>query len=123
MRTGIACRTRGPGRPNPLQGAKKVPHELRYRTGRAFRALGEPRRRAILELLSADELPAGEVSRRFTEVSAPAVSQHLGVLKDAGLLIEHRDGTRRLYRTSTSALELLCTYLNDLHASSRRVRR
>ncbi|HET6762014.1 MAG TPA: metalloregulator ArsR/SmtB family transcription factor, partial [Longimicrobiaceae bacterium] len=60
-------------------------------------ALAEPRRRAILALLREDELSAGDIAARFP-VSWPAISQHLGVLKSAGLVAERRQGTRRLYR-------------------------
>ena len=55
------------------------------------RAIAEPRRRDILELVRDRELSAGEISSRF-EVTRPAVSQHLTVLKDAGLLVERREG-------------------------------
>lgn len=62
-------------------------------------AVAEPRRREILQLVRLQELPAGEIAARFADVSRPAISQHLRVLKDAGLVDERRDGTRRLYRT------------------------
>jgi DNA-binding transcriptional ArsR family regulator len=61
-------------------------------------AVAEPRRRAILRLVRAQELTAGAIAARFPEVSRPTVSQHLRVLRDAGLVDERRDGTRRLYR-------------------------
>ena len=70
----------------------------------ALRALAEPRRRAILRLVWDAELAAGEIAARF-EVSRPAISQHLGVLKEAGLLIERREGTRRFYRARPEGLE------------------
>jgi DNA-binding transcriptional ArsR family regulator len=63
----------------------------------ALRALAEPRRREILALVRDRELPAGDIAARF-DVTRPAISQHLAVLKDAGLVSERRDGTRRLYR-------------------------
>lgn len=63
----------------------------------AIRALAEPRRRRILELVADRELSAGEIAAQF-EVTRPAVSQHLGVLREAGLIVERREGTRRLYR-------------------------
>ncbi len=63
----------------------------------ALRAIAEPRRREILRLVWSAELPAGEIARRF-DVTRPAISQHLSVLKEAGLVTERRDGTRRLYR-------------------------
>jgi DNA-binding transcriptional ArsR family regulator len=69
----------------------------------AIRALAEPRRRRILELVRDDELSAGEIASVF-DVTRPAVSQHLGVLRDAGLLEERREGTRRLYRARPEGL-------------------
>jgi DNA-binding transcriptional ArsR family regulator len=60
-------------------------------------ALAEPRRRAILALVRDGELTAGEIAARF-EVTRPAISQHLGVLRAAGLVVERREGTRRYYR-------------------------
>jgi len=69
----------------------------------AMRALAEPRRRRILELVRDGELTAGEIASAF-DVTRPAVSQHLTVLKHAGLLAERRDGTRRLYRARAEGL-------------------
>ena len=63
----------------------------------ALRAIAEPRRRQILQLVRDRERSAGEIASHF-EVSRPAISQHLGVLKEAGLVEERRDGTKRLYR-------------------------
>ena len=60
-------------------------------------ALVEPNRRAILRLVRHGELPAGRIASHFA-VSRPAISQHLRVLRDAGLLAERREGTRHLYR-------------------------
>lgn len=58
------------------------------------------------------ELPAGEIADRFREVSRPAISQHLRVLRDAGLLSERRDGTRRLYRARRDRIQQLRAYLD-----------
>jgi DNA-binding transcriptional ArsR family regulator len=63
----------------------------------AARAIAEPRRRQILSLVRDEELSAGEIAAEF-EVSRPAISQHLTVLREAGLLSERRAGTSRLYR-------------------------
>ena len=63
----------------------------------ALRAIAEPHRRQILRLVWDSELSAGEIATHF-EVSRPAVSQHLAVLRDVGLVSERRSGTRRLYR-------------------------
>src|SRR5450759_5438892 len=83
----------------------------------AFRALAEPRRRAILRLVAHDELAAGEIAAAF-DVTRTAVSQHLTVLKNAGLLTERRDGTRRLYRARPEGLAGLWQFLTDRWASS-----
>jgi len=63
----------------------------------ALRAIAEPRRREILRLVRDGEMAAGEIAAHF-EVTRPAVSQHLRVLREAGLVTERRSGTRRLYR-------------------------
>jgi DNA-binding transcriptional ArsR family regulator len=86
-------------------------------TDEALRALAEPRRRAILRLVARDELAAGEIAAAF-EVTRTAVSQHLTVLKNAGLLAERRDGTRRLYRARPEGLAGLRQFLDEMWASS-----
>src|ERR1700685_2251993 len=69
----------------------------------ALRALAEPRRRAILRLVAHPELAAGEIARCF-EVPRSVGSQHLTVLKNAGLLTERKVATRRLYRARPEGL-------------------
>jgi uncharacterized protein YndB with AHSA1/START domain/DNA-binding transcriptional ArsR family regulator len=76
-------------------------------------AVAEPRRREILRLVRDSELPAGAIAARFTDVSRPAVSQHLRVLRDAGLLVERRDGTRRLYRARPEGFGRLRAFLEE----------
>ena len=83
----------------------------------ALRALAEPRRRAILRLVAHEELAAGEIAAAF-DVTRPAVSQHLTVLKNAGLLTERRDGTRRLYRARPEGLGGLRQLLDDMWADA-----
>lgn len=78
----------------------------------ALEAIAEPRRRAILKLVRDEELPAGEIASEF-EVTRPAVSQHLKVLREAGLVSERRDGTRRLYRARPEALAELRSFLEE----------
>jgi DNA-binding transcriptional ArsR family regulator len=78
----------------------------------AVRAIAEPRRRAILQLVRDEELSAGEIATHF-DITRPAVSQHLTVLKAAGLLAERRDGTRRLYRARPEGLAELQAFLDD----------
>ena len=76
-------------------------------------ALGDPTRRAILERLAAGPLPVGEIAHDLP-VSRPAVSQHLKVLKDAGLVIDSRDGTRRIYQLDPTGIEAVRTYFDTL---------
>ncbi len=78
----------------------------------ALKAIVEPRRRQILTLVRDDELSAGEIAAHF-EVTRPAVSQHLTVLKEAGLVSERRDGTRRLYRARPEGLAELKQFLEE----------
>ena len=100
----------------------KARHEAGERTDEALRALAEPRRRAILRLVAHDELSAGEIAAAF-DVTRPAVSQHLTVLKNAGLITERRDGTRRLYRGAPAGLQAVRELLDELWASSLDVAR
>ena len=79
----------------------------------ALKALAEPRRRQILRLVKDDELSAGEIAAQF-DVSWPAISQHLGVLKEAGLVDERRNGARRLYRARPEGLTELQAFLEEL---------
>jgi DNA-binding transcriptional ArsR family regulator len=76
----------------------------------ALQALAEPRRRDILRLVRDEELPAGVIAAHF-EVTRPAISQHLRVLREAGLVDERRDGTRRFYRARPEGLTELRDYL------------
>jgi DNA-binding transcriptional ArsR family regulator len=78
----------------------------------ALRAIAEPNRRQILRLVRDEELSAGAIASHF-EVSRPAVSQHLRVLKEAGLLDERRHGTRRLYRVRPEGLGELRAFLEE----------
>jgi DNA-binding transcriptional ArsR family regulator len=76
----------------------------------ALKALAEPNRRRILALVRNDELSAGEIASHF-DVTRPAVSQHLTVLKEAGLVHERRNGTRRLYLARREGLVDLKAFL------------
>ena len=86
-------------------------------TDEALRAIAEPRRRRILQLVSRDELAAGEIAAAF-DITRTAVSQHLTVLKNAGLLSERRDGTRRLYRARAEGLAGLREFLDGMWAGA-----
>jgi DNA-binding transcriptional ArsR family regulator len=74
-------------------------------------ALGDATRRAIFELLADGPRPVGEIARELP-VSRPAVSQHLKVLKEAGLVIDHQHGTRRLYQLNQEGIEALRAYFD-----------
>lgn len=76
-------------------------------------ALSSPRRREILRLVWSTERSAGEIARKF-DVSWPAISQNLRVLKDSGLIRERRVGTSRLYRADRAALRPLEAYLRRM---------
>jgi DNA-binding transcriptional ArsR family regulator len=78
----------------------------------AVRAIAEPRRREILRALVRGELSAGAIAQRLPDISRPAVSQHVRVLKDAGLVAERREGTRRLYRARPERLARVRAYLD-----------
>jgi DNA-binding transcriptional ArsR family regulator len=75
-------------------------------------ALADPTRRAIFERLREGPRPVGELARDLP-VSRPAVSQHLRVLKEAGLVSERRNGTRRLYRIEPDAVAELRGYFDE----------
>lgn len=77
-----------------------------------LKAIAEPRRREILQLVSGGELTAGEIAARF-DVTRPAISQHLTILRNAGLLEERREGTRRLYRLRPEAFGEVRAYLES----------
>jgi DNA-binding transcriptional ArsR family regulator len=83
---------------------------MAYQT--AMDALGDPTRRAIFEQLRRGPRAVGEIAGELP-VSRPAVSQHLRVLKEAGLVTERRDGTRRLYRLDPDGLAQVRRYFDD----------
>ena len=78
----------------------------------ALKAIAEPRRRAILTLVRDDERTAGQIADHF-DVTRPAISQHLTVLKEAGLVRERREGTRRYYRARPEGLRDLKRFIED----------
>ena len=78
----------------------------------ALKAIAAPHRRQILSLVRDGELSAGEIAAHF-DVTRPAVSQHLGVLKEAGLVEERRNGTRRLYRVRPDGLRPIREFLEE----------
>ncbi len=76
-------------------------------------AVANPRRREILRLVWTRELSAGEIAAHF-DVSWPAVSQNLGVLREAGLVVERRESTRRYYRADRAAAGSLAAVLEEM---------
>jgi len=80
----------------------------------ALRAVADPTRRAILRLVRDDELAAGEIAQRFPSMSRPAVSQHLRVLADSGLVDVRSDGNRRLYRWRREGLRDAAAFLDEM---------
>jgi DNA-binding transcriptional ArsR family regulator len=79
----------------------------------ALKAIAAPRRRQILTLVRDGELSAGEIAAHF-EVTRPAVSQHLKLLKEAGLVNERRNGTKRLYSARPEGLMPVKSFLENL---------
>lgn len=77
----------------------------------ALKAIAEPRRREILRLVWDRELAAGQIAAEFDDVTHAAISQHLKVLREAALVTERREGTRRLYRASPNGLGELRAFL------------
>jgi DNA-binding transcriptional ArsR family regulator len=77
-----------------------------------LRALADPHRRQILRLVQHAELPAGQIAARFT-LTQQAVSLHIGVLRQAGLLTERREGARRLYALRRESLEPVRELLSE----------
>ena len=84
---------------------------MAYGTANGFSALGDPTRRAIFERLAGRPRSVGELAAELP-VSRPAVSQHLKVLKEAGLVSDRAEGTRRLYRVDPKGVGALRDYLD-----------
>lgn len=80
----------------------------------ALRAVADPTRRDILRLVRDRELPAGEIARHFPAMSRPAVSQHLRVLSDAGLVDVRPEGNRRLYRCRRDGLRDAAAFIDEM---------
>lgn len=85
-----------------------------------LQALSDPTRFAIVEMVRERELAAGDIAKRFKTMTRPAVSQHLRVLKNSGLLEERREGTRRLYRIQPKGFENIASYLESFWNSRLR---
>jgi len=81
--------------------------------GDPFDALGDPNRRAILELLKVGERSVQQLADDLP-ISRPAVSRHLRLLKEAGLVTDHAEGTRRVYRLHDEGIEAVRKYVEEL---------
>jgi DNA-binding transcriptional ArsR family regulator len=81
--------------------------------GDPFDALGDPNRRAILQLLAAGDRSVGELAGELP-ISRPAVSRHLRLLKEAGLVADRAEGARRLYRLDDEGIEAVREYLEQV---------
>jgi DNA-binding transcriptional ArsR family regulator len=79
--------------------------------------LGDPTRRAIFELLARHPSTVGELARHLP-ITRPAVSQHLRVLKDGGLVVSQAQGTRRIYRLDPDGVTALRAYLDRVWAEA-----
>jgi DNA-binding transcriptional ArsR family regulator len=84
---------------------------------RQLDALGDPTRRAVLELLRAGPMSVAEIAKEFP-VSRPAISQHLRVLKDVGLVSDSAVATRRLYELRPDAFDSLRAYFDDFWSAA-----
>jgi DNA-binding transcriptional ArsR family regulator len=85
--------------------------------GDPFSALGDPHRRRILSLLGDQDLSVAEIASALP-ISRPAVSRHLRLLKDAGLVAEAPAGTRRIYRLQAEGVEAVRVYLEQVWGES-----
>ena len=87
----------------------------------AFDVLGDPVRRRILELLAEGEMTSGAICAAIQPefgISQPAVSQHLKVLKSAGLVADHADGTRRIYSVDSAGVAAIRDYFEQFWQQS-----
>lgn len=89
-----------------MRGAVRTP-------GDPFEALGDPNRRAILELLGSGGMTVREIAEALP-ISRPAVSRHLRLLKDAGLVIDQPRGTRRIYELHDQGIQAVQSYLVEV---------
>jgi DNA-binding transcriptional ArsR family regulator len=79
----------------------------------ALKAIADPKRREILRLVWSSEMPATDIASHFGDVTRSAISQHLGVLREANLICERRDGNRRMYRANVDEMARLRTFLDQ----------
>ena len=84
-----------------------------YQGGAVLEALGDPTRRAIFEMLAEQPHAVGELALRLP-ISRPAVSQHLKVLKTAGIVVDRAQGTQRIYALDRDGLARIRAYLDQI---------
>lgn len=84
---------------------------------RQLDALGDPTRRAVLKVLRRGALPVGDIAKQFS-ISRPAISQHLRILKDAGLVTDTPESNRRLYQLNREAFVSLRGYFDEFWTSA-----
>src|SRR3954464_634430 len=95
-----------------MANAKAKPRAGKPKAHHTFVALADPTRRQVFERLQSGGLSVGEIARHLP-VSRPAVSQHLKVLKDAGLVADRAEGTRRVYHIDPHGLAAIRTWLDQ----------
>jgi DNA-binding transcriptional ArsR family regulator len=83
---------------------------MKHMSSALLRAVAPPRRQAILQLVWDRERTAGDIAAALPEVTFSAVSQHLRILRDAGVVVQRREGKHRLYRVQPAALGPLATF-------------
>src|ERR1700730_12158434 len=89
--------------------------DTRRRPDAAFRAIADPTRREILRLLRGRQHSVGEIAANF-RTSRPAISKHLRLLRSAGLVVSHEQGTARIYHLNAKPLRAIDAWLRDYHA-------
>lgn len=90
-------------------------HSVAVVEDKVFQALADPSRRAIFESLARGEAPVKDITARF-DISQPAVSQHLAILKEAGLVNGRRDGRRVYYRVEPRGIKPLIDWIAHYQA-------
>lgn len=98
----------------PRAAARQARARIAPRSAAVYRALADETRREILALLAEGPLPAGGVAASFPDISRPAVSKHLSVLREAGLVVDRAQGRERVYALETTPLADVTAYIAQL---------
>lgn len=101
-----------------VQHLDRQQHRQQDRIDDSLRAVADPTRRAILRLVHSDAMPAGRIAEHFPAISRPAVSQHLRVLADAGLVDVRPEGNRRLYRWRREGFRGAAAFVEEMWSDS-----